>query len=155
MRKIIFILIISTFFCVSLNCFASSHAGDGVKLFRVTTETERDIFDDAGGMIEYKKFTETDSLGGGEFCAGAYVYNNSLTNGDCVEMNIIIVEYSGTSGFKIPDAFHIKTVHACPGDNGKFVYTEPFSVDSSKAVKAMIWGKEKIIPYASSSGYIK
>lgn len=139
----------------SMNCFASAHAGDGVKLFRVTTETERDIFDAAGGMIEYKKFTQTDNAVNGEFVAGAYVYNDSLTNGDCVEMNIIIVEYTNKDGYMIPDAMHIKTVHACPGDNGKFVYTEPLSVDSSKTVKAMIWGKETVIPYGASSGYIK
>ncbi|MBQ4528027.1 MAG: hypothetical protein II998_08140 [Clostridia bacterium] len=135
---------------------ANAHAGEGVGIFRVSTQTEDDIFGAAGDTIEYKVFTEANTIGQGEFVAGAYVYNDSLTNGDCVEMNIIIVEYSQSEGNKIPEVIHLKTIHACPGDNGKFVCTDPFELDSSTtAVKAMIWGKEKIIPYAPSADYTK
>lgn len=144
---ILVFILLSSF--VDITASANVHAGEGVRFFKVSTQTEEDIFGDAGESIEYKVFTETDSVGQDDFVAGAYVYNDSLTNGDCVEMDIIIAEYSQSGNNKSLEAIHLKTVHACPGDNGKFVYTDPIKLDNSTAiVKAMIWGKEKVIPYA-------
>ena len=138
---------------ITQSAFAA-HAGDGAKIFRIETESKADIFDEDGGMITVKNYIEISEHGGEEFCAGVYLYNDSLTNGDCVEMQIIIVEYTENRGVFELDAIHLKDVHACPGDNGKFAYTDPLIVDSSKIVKAMIWGKEKQIPYGKSSGYL-
>ncbi len=152
-KKILILTVLIITLVPQMVSFAQVHAGDSVKLFAVTTEEITDIFSDTGETIKQKKFTEIASPGGEEFVAGAYVYNDSLTNGDCVEMNIIIAEYSETEGFKALEAVHLKTVHACPGDNGKFVFTDPLKVDASRTVKAMIWGTETIIPYAV--GYSK
>lgn len=144
-----YLVVIMLTVLTNITASANVHAGEGVRFFKVSTQTEDDIFGAAGDTIEYKVFTETNTIAQGDFVAGAYVYNDSLTNGDCVEMDIIIAEYSQSGNNKILEAIHLKTVHACPGDNGKFVYTDPIKLDNSTAiVKAMIWGKEKVIPYA-------
>ena len=151
---ILVFILLSSF--VDITALANAHAGDGVRFFAVSTQTEDDIFGTSGEKIEYKVFTETDTISCDGFVAGAYVYNDSLTNGDCVEMDIIIVEYSQSNNNNIIEAIHLKTVHACPGDNGKFVYTDPIVIDSlTTNVKAMIWGKERIIPYAPDVDYKK
>ena len=151
MKKLCCVLTAMFALLLCTSAYATANVGDGAKLFYIETVSEEDIFIDNGGTIEVKRYIEYDGSRNEEVCAGAYVYNDSLTNGDCVEMMIILVEYSGEGAKKI-EKLNLKSVHACPGDNGKFVYTDPVEVDFSHTLKAFIWGKENIIPYVSSTG---